>query len=116
VDGIDRRWAQEPDFEWYFVDEEREGDEENRTTLRLYFEERVRLNDRIRRLNLRVAPDGENFTFRFRRITDDPRRDAAGWFHGKGGAREATPLPSLTQPLPAATCLLTVWAMDNHTT
>jgi hypothetical protein len=115
ADGMDRRWAYEPEFEWYFVDDERDGDEHDRPSLRLYFEERVSLNDHIRRLRLRVAPDGQNFTFKFLRSTDDPRRAATGWFHGKGAAREATPLPSVAQPLPTSTCLLTVWAMDNRT-
>jgi hypothetical protein len=30
VNRADRRWAQEPDFEWYFVDDEREAEAEDR--------------------------------------------------------------------------------------
>lgn len=115
VDGMDRLWAHEPDFEWYFVDEERGPDEaEDRLTLRSYFEERVSLNDHLRLRRLRVNKNGTDFAFKLRRTTDDDRVDAAGLFHGKGATRETVLLPILGEPLPSRTCLLIVWTMDNH--
>lgn len=116
VDRLDRLWAHEPDFQWYFVDDEREqSDAEDRLTLRLYFQERVLLNDHLRLQRLRINPNGTDFAFKLLRTTDDERDRAAGLFHGKGAARDSVPLPSLSQPIPTSTCLLIVWAMDNHT-
>lgn len=120
VDRLDRLWAHEPDFEWYFVDEERgQGEAENRSTLRSYFQDRVDLNDRLRLRRLSVVPTGANdatsFNFRLLRTTDDQRDRAAGLFHGKGAAREILVLTSLTQPIPTQSCRLIMWAMDNHT-
>lgn len=115
VDVLDRLWAQEPDFKWYFVDDERDQeDSEDRRTLRLYFQERVLLNDHLELRQLGVTPDGTDFAFKLLRTTDDERKRAAGVFHGKGATTESVPLPSLSQPFPTRTCLLSVWAMDNH--
>lgn len=104
LERLERMWAQEPDFEWYFVDDERESPEaENRRTLGTYFETRHRLNDHIRLRGLRVAPRSEDgsfgFGFKLFRRTDDPRERAEGLFHGKGAVTQG--------------CLLHVWAMDN---
>ena len=116
VDHLDRLWAHEPDFQWYFVDDEREQpDAEDRLTLRFYFEERVRLNDHLQLRHLHVNQKGTDFAFKLLRTTDDERDDADGLLHGKGAARESPPLPSLGEPVPTPTCLLVVWAMDNHT-
>ena len=113
VARIDNLIAQEPEFKWYFVDDERENDSEDRSTLRLYFEERVLLNDHIRLKELSLRPDGKNFSFELTRTTDDERDDATGRFHGKGAASESQPLPSLTDLFPEPTCSLSLWAMDN---
>lgn len=113
VDRLDRLWAHEPDFQWYFVDDEREQDAEDRLMLRLYFEERVLLNDRLQLRRLSVRPNSLDFAFKLLRSTDDEREDASGLFHGKGAARESIPLPSPSEPFPTSTCLLVVWSMDN---
>lgn len=115
VDRVDRLWAHEPDFQWYFVDDEREQDAEDRLRLALYFEERVLLNDRLQLRRLSVKPNSSDFGFKLVRSTDDQRQDASGLFHGKGAARESIPLPSPSEPFPTSTCLLVVWSMDNHT-
>ncbi len=113
VARIDNLIAQEPEFKWYFVDDERENDSEDRRTLRLYFERRILLNDHIRLEELSVRPDGKNFSFELTRTTDDERDDATGRFHGKGAASESQALPSLTDLFPEPTCSLSLWAMDN---
>lgn len=120
VDRLDRLWAQEPDFEWYFVDEERgQGEAENRSTLRSYFQDRVDVNDRLRLRRLSIGPTGGNdptsFNFKLLRTTDDQRDRASGLFHGKGAAQEIFVLPSLTDPIPTQRCRLIMWAMDNDT-
>ena len=111
---LDRLVAQEPEFQWYFVDDEREAGAEDRKTLPLYFQERVMLNDHLNLRELSVHRDGQEFFFKAFRTTDDDRHLASGLFHGKGSVRESVTLPSPTQPVPQTTCSLTVWSMDNH--
>lgn len=117
LDRLERLWAQEPDFQWYFVDDEREADAENRASLGTYFAARHGLNDHIRLRRLRVAPRGDDgsfgFGFELFRKTDDERRKAEGLFHGKGSVTQATASPSVADPNPVSRCLLHVWAMDN---
>jgi hypothetical protein len=115
MNRADRRWAQEPEFTWYFVDDEREDDAENRVTLLPYLQQRISFNDRLLIRRLSVAPEGNDFSFTLRRRTDDPRDRAAGLFHGKGAARESLSLPTQSEPIPTQQCLLIVWSMDNHT-
>ncbi|MGH2747165.1 MAG: hypothetical protein ACRDKB_04505 [Actinomycetota bacterium] len=104
LERLERMWAQEPDFQWYVVDDERESrDAENRHTLGTYFNARHQLNDRIRLRRIRVSPTSEDgsfgFGFKLFRTTDDSRKRAEGLFHGKGAVTQG--------------CLLHVWAMDN---
>ena len=113
VGRLDRLVAQEPEFQWYFVDDEREAGAEDRESLPLYFQERAMLNDHLRLRELSVHRDGQDFYFEVFRTTDDDRRLASGLFHGKGSVRESLVLPSLTQPFPEPSCSLTVWSMDN---
>ena len=113
LERLDRLWAQEPDFHWYFVDDERERDAEDRKTLPLYFAERVALNDHLELRHLSINDNGTDFFFRVRRTTDDERFGARGRFHGKGATREVMSLPSPQQPIPARSCVLAVWAMDT---
>lgn len=114
VAAADRLWAAEPDFQWYFVDDEREQDAEDRATLRSYFALRIALNDRVELRRLGVSREGTDFAFKLHRTTDDDRPGAAGLFHGKGAASESLALPTIAEPIPAVRCLLTMWAMDNH--
>ena len=114
LDRADGAWAQEPDFQWYFVDDEREGSmAEDRRTLPVYLAERARLGDRLRLLSLSISRDGTDFSFELRRRTNDPRLGSAGRFHGKGSAGPTALLPTTDRPLPARGCALTVWSMDT---
>ena len=115
ISRLDRMWAQEPDFQWYFVDDERDSEAEDRLSLPAYFAERGLLEDRLTLRRLRVAPGGSDFSFTLRRSTSDERKGAAGLFHGKGAARDIVALPSIEEPVPSSRCLLVVWSMDRHT-
>ena len=110
---LERLWAQEPDFQWYFVDDEREQDAEDRVNLPLYFDERARLGDHLELRRLSVNENGTDFAFKLRRTTDDERAGAEGLFHGKGAARDVLALPTPEDPIPTQKCLLIVWAMDT---
>lgn len=115
ISEIDRNWSEEPDFQWYFVNDEREEDAEDRITLRSYFVERIALDDHIQLRSLSVNRNGMDFSFTLSRTTDDSRKGAGGLFHGKGQTRPAPGLPSLEEPIPSQQCRLAVWAMDRNT-
>lgn len=115
--ALERIWAQEPDFQWYFVHGEREGPEaHDRSRLGTYFFERHVLGDRLRLGRLRVGPPNDaghfGIAFRLRRSSTD--RSAEGSWHGKASATTVAGLP----PLPysggrEASCMLAVWGMGR---
>lgn len=115
---LDALWAQQQNFSWYFVDDERETDARDRSSLPVYFSTRHALNDRMKLLRLSVRPgatsdDPYGFAFLLKRKTDDPRRGAAGRFHGKGSARTVTEIRSPVDPQRIVSCVLHLWAMDR---
>lgn len=118
AERLERIWAQEPHFEWYFVEGERHsGDAQNRSTLGSYFAARHALNDRLRLRSLRVAPRGDDgsFGFGFRLTRTSNQGSAEGGFHGKGSARGPGPLllPQIPDPNRPPTCVLRVWSMGR---
>ncbi len=92
VDYLDKIWAQEPDFFWYFVQDDvtrRSPLSEDRASLPLYFAERAAYAEQLglRRLSIsweRGWHDAWDITFELARHSDHP--DASGRYHGKGAA------------------------------
>lgn len=92
VDSLDKIWAQEPDFFWYFVDTDRlrRGPlAEDRSTLPLYFTERSMYADQLHLRKLRVAWErgwhgAWDISFRLDRASEEP--GTSGRYHGKGAA------------------------------
>ena len=92
VDRLEQMWAQEPDFFWYFVqdDASRRGAlSERRETLILYFVERSMYADHLRLRDLSIRWErgwhgAWDIAFKVTRTSDDP--NAAGRYHGKGMA------------------------------
>ncbi len=91
VDYLDRLWAQEPDFFWYFdsADPGRRSPmlSEDRTTLSHYFTERALLGDQLhlRKLSIEWERDWHGawgFSFVLHRATDQP--EASGRYRGEG--------------------------------
>jgi hypothetical protein len=91
VDYLDRIWAQEPDFFWYFdsADPARRTPvlSEDRTTLTHYFTQRAALGDQlhVRKLTIgwqRGWHGAWGFSFVVKRTTDQP--EASGIYRGKG--------------------------------
>ena len=116
-EALERMWAQEPEFRWYFVQDERVGsDAERRSTLGAYFSARHALNDRIDLRRLHVRPRSEDGTFgiSFRLRRSSEQRDATGFWHGKGSAQAAEPLPGIFPFSSASTCALIVWSMGKE--
>lgn len=93
VEHIDKLWAQEPDFFWYFVESDmaRRGEalSKDRTTLPVYFTQRSAYGDQIviRELSVRWERGWHaawDFSFELVRRSDEP--GASGRYHGKGAA------------------------------
>jgi hypothetical protein len=101
VERLDALVAKEDDFQWYFVQGERQRDAHERTTLPAYFAQRHVMDDRLRLVELGVRRDagwhgGYDFAMRLRRWSQD---DAArGMWHGKG----------------AADCAIFVWSLGKE--
>lgn len=120
VERLERIWAEEPHFEWYYVDREpQRTDSFDRSTLGAYFAARHQLGDRLHLLHLSVQRERQDgmfgFAFRLRRDSDEKR--ARGGYHGKGSAIGSDPLliPQLPDPDGPATCVLHVWSMGRDT-
>ena len=114
---LEEIWAQEPHFNWYFVQGERQEDAEDRSTLGAYFAARHAVGDTLVLRELSVKPKSEDgsfgFGFSLTRRSNDP--SARGRFHGKGSARgpgEALG-PELPDPNSPSTCVLHVWSMGR---
>ena len=93
VEYLEKIWAQEPDFFWYFVDSDvlRRGEalSKDRTTLAAYFTQRSMFADRIKVAELNVAWErgwhgAWDITFEAVRRSDEA--GASGRYHGKGAA------------------------------
>lgn len=114
---LERAWAQEPDFQWYFVQDERgSGEAEKRSTLPAYFAMRHGLGDRLHLTDFRVGPPNDQghfgIGFRLRRSSDDAA--ARGMWHGKASATEAASIPDVSDPTSLRTCTLVVWSMGKE--
>ena len=121
AERLEQVWAQEPDFEWYSVERERQRpDPHDRATLGEYFSARQELGDRLHLRYLRVRPRRESdgtfgFVFRLTRHSDEKR--AQGGYHGKGSALGPQPflLPQLPDADRPSSCVLHVWSMGRDT-
>jgi hypothetical protein len=90
VDYLDRMWAQEPDFFWFFdsADVLRRSElSEDRASLPHYFRQRALLGDQLhlRALSARWQRGWHaawGVSFRLHRVSDQP--DVSGNYHGKG--------------------------------
>ena len=116
VEVLERLWAHEPDFQWYFVQGERVGtDAENRLTLSTYFAHRHALGDRIdlRKVTVgRRSPSGRyGISFKLKRFSDES--ESRGMWHGKASVTDATAAGLEVTSTPS--CALTVWSMGKHT-
>jgi hypothetical protein len=114
VQVLERLWAHEPDFKWYFVQDERVGaDAENRMTLPAYFAHRHTLGDRIdlRKVAVgRPSPSGHyGISFKLKRFSDQP--ESRGMWHGKASVTEAA---AGLEVASTNSCALTVWSMGKH--
>lgn len=118
---LERIWAQEPHFEWFSVERERQRpDPYDRATLGEYFSARHELSDRLHLRSLRVKPrrssDGTfSFVFRLTRRSND--KHGRGGYHGKGSALgpESFLVPQLPDPNRPSSCVLHVWSMGRDT-
>ncbi len=120
IERLERIWAQEPHFEWYSVERERQRrDPYARGTLGAYFSARHELGDRLHLRHLNVQSQRQRgtlgFAFRLTRHSDEKR--ARGGYHGKGSAVGADPLllPQLPDPDGPSACVLHVWSMGRDT-
>lgn len=90
IDYLDRMWAPEPDFFWFFdgADPTRRSElSEDRATLPLYFRQRALLGDQLhlRALGVRWQRGWHaawGVSFELHRISDQP--GVTGLYHGKG--------------------------------
>lgn len=99
--ALDGLFADEEDFNWYFVSGEREREAWSRNTLLSYFAQRHLLEDRLRVVELNLRPEigwhgGYDFSVRLKRYSSEER--ARGWWHGKG----------------AADCAITTWSVGSE--
>lgn len=121
AERLERIWAQEPHFEWFSVERERQRpDPYDRATLGEYFSARHELSDRLRLRYLRVRPrrdsdDTFGFVFRLTRHSNEKR--GRGGYHGKGSALgpESFLVPQLPDPNRPSSCVLHVWSMGRDT-
>ena len=90
VDYLDRMWAPEPEFFWFFdsADPARRSElSEDRATLPQYFRQRALMGDQLHLRDLGVRWQrgwhaAWGVSFELHRVSDDP--GAAGLYHGKG--------------------------------
>lgn len=90
VDVLDRIWAQEPDFFWFFdsADALRRSElSEDRLTLPQYFRQRALLGDQLHLRDLGVRWQrgwhaAWGVSFELHRVSDEP--GVSGRYHGKG--------------------------------
>lgn len=90
ADVLDRLWAEEPDFFWFFDSDDparRSELSEDRTTLPHYFRQRALLGDQLhlRSVSARWQRGWHaawGVSFRLHRVSDDP--GVSGRYHGKG--------------------------------
>lgn len=90
VDVLDRIWAQEPDFFWFFDNSDalqRSELSEERAALTSYFRRRALLGDQLhlRELSVRWQRSWHGawgVVFELHRVSDDP--GVSGRYHGKG--------------------------------
>lgn len=118
AERLERIWAQEPDFEWYSVERERQRpDPYDRATLGEYFTARHELGDRLRLRYLRVRESDGTFGFTFRLTRHSNEKRGRGGYHGKGSALSPAPplLPQLPDSNPPPSCVLHIWSMGRDT-
>ena len=113
---LERMWAQEPHFEWYFVQGNERTDPYDRQGLGRYFAARRAVGDRLTLKRLSTSPGSEGevgFGFRLTRTSD--QRSARGTYHGKGHAvtAERDVISQLLEPGPSTACVLAVWSMGR---
>ncbi len=90
ADYLDRMWAPEPDFFWFFDQADvlrRSQLSEDRTTLPLYFQQRALLGDQLHLRGLSVRWQrgwhaAWGVAFELDRVSDQP--GVTGRYHGKG--------------------------------
>lgn len=90
IDYLDRMWAQEPEFFWFFdsADALRRSElSEDRATLSHYFRQRALLGDQLHLRSLSVGWQrgwhaAWGVAFELHRVSEQP--DVSGRYHGKG--------------------------------